>query len=189
LPELVSLRHWQPPDYETSCIVTSIAAEPAPVASGSLFKIAQSDGKRTEIHALIKLTPTQIRPVRKFKSSKELNPASTKKEDDKAANWGGLLFLVVVLGLDPTQLLEVERHGRTHTVMVTEDGRRWERWIPAAAWDQFRVGDRINLSKLYGPVFQILGCGRYFDCGEAGWAIWYRRRRSTSASFLNQATI
>jgi regulator of protease activity HflC (stomatin/prohibitin superfamily) len=30
--------------------------------SGSLFKIAQSDGKRTEIHALIKLTPTQIRP-------------------------------------------------------------------------------------------------------------------------------
>jgi hypothetical protein len=34
-----------------------MAAEPAPVASGSLFKIAQSDGKRTEIHALIKLTP------------------------------------------------------------------------------------------------------------------------------------
>jgi len=52
LPELVSLRHWQPPDYETPCVVTSIAAEPAPVARGSLFKIAQSDGKRTEIHAL-----------------------------------------------------------------------------------------------------------------------------------------
>ena len=46
-----------------------------------------SDGKRMEIHALIKLTPTQIRPLRKFKSShKGLNPASTKKEDDKAAN-------------------------------------------------------------------------------------------------------